>query len=365
MFLMGSLCQILISNVLGEFYTPQPTSLEHAFLLFQTATLLLLAVGIFSFFSSSGRHFFLLFLGGSLIILGHALAMHLAGTAPFGVTTLVIASAAIFEFGFGIIVLRIHFQLLKELFSNALRKRALTKLQLDEATRELKKSKEALEFFLYSASHDLKEPLRMVNSFMMLLKKELDKPQPNPKAVEEFLNFALQGGEQMGKLLESLLVYSRLHSGRAEKEPVNLSEVAQVVTVNLNRMIQESGAEIRWSDLPQVKAVRQQMVLLFQNLVSNAIKYSRKDAPPKITIRSAQNNGKVHIEVEDNGMGIPESFQQRIFNLFERSPAARDIAGTGLGLAICKKILEENEGEISLSSIPGQGTTFRISLPAA
>ncbi len=365
LFLTGSLSQILISNVLGEFFIEGPTTPEHGFLLFQTATLLLLAVGIFSFFSSSGRHFLLLFLGGSLIIVGHAAAMHLAGTAPFSVLTVILASAAIFEFGFGTIVLRIHFQLLKELFSNAQRKRALTKHRLDEATRELKKSKEALELFLYSASHDLKEPLRMVNSFMMLLKKELAKPQPNAKAVEEFLDFALQGGEQMGKLLESLLVFSRLQAGKAEKEPVNLSEVAQVVTVNLNRMIQESGAEICWSDLPQVKAVRQQMVLLFQNLVANAIKYRREDAPPKITIRCAQNNGKVHIEVSDNGRGIPESHQERIFNLFERSPNARDIAGTGLGLAICKKILEENGGAISLRSVPGQGTTFHISLPAA
>jgi PAS domain S-box-containing protein len=239
------------------------------------------------------------------------------------------------------------------------RKQAETTLR--HTADELTRSNKELEQFAYVASHDLQEPLRMVIGFVQLLEQKYGN-QLGAEA-DQFIAYAVDGAKRMQTLINDLLSYSRVGARGVQAPPIDARVAMERALENLRAGIQETGAEIRYGQLPTVRVEGTQLVQLFQNLVGNALKF-RSDAPPKICIEAVQSDGHCQFSVSDNGIGIASEFQDRIFLIFQRLHTRQKYAGTGIGLAICKKIVDRHGGRIWVESQAGQGATFHFTLPA-
>lgn len=248
---------------------------------------------------------------------------------------------------------------------SSLKKTEETLRELNEDLRkqaeELAASNQELERFAYVASHDLQEPLRMVSSFLQLLEKKYNR-QLDAQA-QHYIHFAVDGAERMKQLILDLLAYSRLGTQAQPFESVNLNLILEDVRASLKSLIQENHVTIHVQTLPTVHAIRTQMFQLFQNLISNAVKYRKPDQTPQIHIRSRENTAYWYMEIEDNGIGIDERFYDKIFIVFQRLHNRSEHSGTGIGLAICKKIVERHGGSIGVNSQPGKGSIFYFSIP--
>ncbi len=231
--------------------------------------------------------------------------------------------------------------------------------RLDE---EIRRSNAELQQFAYVASHDLREPLRMVVSYLNLLDRNL-KGQLDERSLE-YLHFAVDGGTRMRVLIDDLLAYSRIDSRERIMERVNMNEVLARSLSELRVSIVEVGAEITSDVLPTVMADDKQMVQLLNNLIGNSLKYRHHDGP-RIHV-SAVRRGREHLfSVKDNGIGIDPKYHERIFQMFQRLHTMDEYPGTGIGLAICKKIVELHGGRIWVESEVGQGTSVLFTLPGA
>jgi PAS domain S-box-containing protein len=226
-------------------------------------------------------------------------------------------------------------------------------------SEELLRSNKELENFAYIASHDLKEPLRMVSSFTELLGKQYENKLD--ERAHEYIFFAKEGARRMYDLLDGLLEYSRIHTKGNEFSGVDLNQVMDSVEKNLSLIIKEKSAIITCQKLPVVFADESQMILLFQNLISNAIKFNNRK--PQIRISCKSEIQHFIFSVTDNGMGIDSQYFDRIFLIFQRLVTRAQYEGTGIGLAICKRIIERHEGRIWIESKPGQGSTFFFTIP--
>lgn len=219
------------------------------------------------------------------------------------------------------------------------------------------RSNKDLQMFAHIVSHDLQEPLRMVSSFMALLQRR-HADLLNDEA-REFIQFAVEGATRMRSLLDGLLEYSRVQSKGHTFEETHLKQPLQDALDNLSVLIRESGATIDVGPLPTVACDRNQMMQLFQNLISNAIKFCRP-GPPKIRIRSRHSAGRWIVDVEDNGIGIDPAQFGRIFQIFQRLNGRDEYPGTGVGLAICNRIMDRHGGRIEVDSTPGEGSRFSL-----
>lgn len=226
---------------------------------------------------------------------------------------------------------------------------------------ELKRSNAELEQFAYIASHDLQEPLRMVSNYTQLL-AEGYRGQLDEKA-DKYIHYAGDGARRMQQLICDLLSYSRIGSQGAPFAPVTVDEVVADVVQVLQTKIDETGATITFSDLPVVIGDAGQLRQLFQNLLTNAIKF-RSDAPPRITITSKSKKGSWIFSVQDNGIGMDMKHAERIFDMFQRLHERGKFEGSGIGLAITRRIVNRHGGEIWLESAPDKGSTFYFTLPA-
>ncbi len=230
--------------------------------------------------------------------------------------------------------------------------------QLRGRAAELQATNSELEKFAYIASHDLQEPLRMVSSFLQLLEKQYkEKLDDNARA---YIQFAVDGAARMKRLILDLLIYSRAGSSSEEFELTDLNEVGAEVHETFLPSLKESGGELVIHSLPTVQAVRSQMMQLFQNLVSNAIKYRQADVPPKVEITCKDTGQGWRISVTDNGIGIEAKYFEKVFVIFQRLHNNSQFTGTGIGLAICKKIVERHGGQIKVESTLGRGSSFII-----
>lgn len=231
--------------------------------------------------------------------------------------------------------------------------------RLKRRAEELANSNVELERFAYVASHDLQEPLRMVTSFLQLLKKRYD--DKLDETAVQYINFAVDGAERMKTLIMDLLDYSRVGSNTEPNEDVDLNLLIEDVRDVFGKTLDEVKATITVSPLPIVKGTRTQLFQLFQNLISNAIKYQSKESP-KIQIRYKEEQDHYLFEVQDNGIGIDPAFHEKIFVIFHRLHSRSEYGGTGIGLAICKKIVERHNGNIWVKSAVGEGSTFFFTL---
>ena len=239
-------------------------------------------------------------------------------------------------------------------------KRKKAEVHLMQKMDELNRSNEELGQFAYIASHDLQEPLRMVASYTQLLarryKGKLDSD------ADEFIAFAVDGASRMQRLIQDLLLYSRVQTKGMELRETSSEEAFERALQNLRGSIQESGAVVTHEALPNVQADEMQLAQLFQNLVGNAIKYQGSGIP-KIHVSAKMNGGnKWMFSVKDNGIGIDAQYFDKIFGMFQRLHKREEFAGTGIGLAICKKIVERHGGNIAVESQPGHGSTFSFAL---
>jgi PAS domain S-box-containing protein len=237
------------------------------------------------------------------------------------------------------------------------RKRAES--QLVHKIEELNRSNAELEQFASLASHDLQEPLRMVASYTQLLAKRY-KGKLDSDA-DEYIGFAVDGATRMQRLIQDLLIYSRVGTGGAGLFNTSSEEALRQAIKNLRGSIQESGALVTHDPLPIVQADQSQLTQLFQNLVGNAIKY-QSPGIPRVHISATRNDKKWMFSVKDNGLGIEPRYFEKIFVMFQRLHKREEFTGTGIGLAICKKIVERHGGRISVESQPGHGSTFHFAL---
>ncbi len=234
--------------------------------------------------------------------------------------------------------------------------------KIAEQNADLMEINQELKQFAYVVSHDLKEPLRMIGSYSSLIQKRYSDALDESSG--EFFGYVNEGVERMTKLLNDLLKYATV--GRREEmewEEVDLNEVLDATEFNLSLNISETAATINKVPLPEIISSRSLVSQLFQNLIGNALKFSKPDVPPVIDIGYELKDNMHMISFRDNGIGIPKESQERIFVIFQRLHKRSEYQGTGLGLSICMKIIRKLKGIIAVESEEGNGAVFTIGLP--
>ncbi|AQQ10372.1 Phytochrome-like protein cph1 [Sedimentisphaera cyanobacteriorum] len=234
------------------------------------------------------------------------------------------------------------------------------RLEIEEKKQELERSNSDLEQFAYIASHDLQEPVRMVTCYLDLLESEMESSN---QEIWKYIKYAKDGSERINSLIKDLLSYSRAGSNEYEFKAWNLSEVAEESKNSLKPRIDELEAKVKIEQLPMVRCDRTQMYRLFTNLLSNALKYHKKDTAPEVFVSSEMKDNYWQINVADNGLGISEEYRNKIFETFKRLNSRSEYEGTGIGLAICKKIVQKHSGNIWVEPNDRGGSTFCFTIP--
>jgi light-regulated signal transduction histidine kinase (bacteriophytochrome) len=235
---------------------------------------------------------------------------------------------------------------------------------LQKLNAKLEESNKELQDFVYVASHDLREPLRKIASFGSLLqdslKGKLDEDQ------QENFQFMIDGSNRMQAMVDDLLTYSRVTTKARPFEAVDLNEaIEDIKNIELAEFLKETEGTINIPEkLKMVKGDSPQLHQLLQNLIGNGLKFRRNGVLPEVTIRTRNGKGNmVHVEIQDNGIGIDEKYFDQIFTMFKRLHSRTRYEGTGIGLAVCKKIVRRHGGEIGVESQPGEGSKFWFTLP--
>jgi PAS domain S-box-containing protein len=228
---------------------------------------------------------------------------------------------------------------------------------------ELTRSNRDLEQFAYIASHDLREPLRMVSSFLGLLSQRY-KSQLDQDA-QRYIHFAVDGATRMQRLIDGLLVYARVGSQKPAFTPVDTGAALRAAWLNLTQAVQQTDAQLESESLPVVSADGRLLQQLFQNLLDNAIKFRAEGKAPHISVSAREENGKAIISIKDDGIGFDIKNKERIFEMFRRLNEVGKYDGAGMGLAIAKRIVDLHHGEIDVDATSDAGCTFRITLPLA
>ncbi len=240
---------------------------------------------------------------------------------------------------------------------------ALERRTADLAARsaELEYSNAELQQFAYVASHDLREPLNVVEGYAKLLDRHY-RDRLGAEA-DEFLGYMIDGVGRMKALIRDILALSRIGSQGEPFAPADLEKVLGEALANLAPRIGELDASISHDLLPTVEVDRRQLARVFQNLLGNAMKYRKRDEPPRIHVGVTEGNGEWTFSVADNGIGIESRHFDKIFLVFQRLHPGSMYEGTGVGLAICKRIVERHGGRIWVESEPDKGSEFFFTLP--
>lgn len=233
---------------------------------------------------------------------------------------------------------------------------------VDAVNADLQRSNKELELFASVASHDLQEPLLTISSYTELLaQKYQGKLDPD---ADKYIQYIVDGTSQMHMLINDLLAYSRVGTRSKSFAPLKLDSVLDQALQSLSHSITKSGLNIQREQLPEVNGDHVQLAQLFQNLISNVIKFRKKDVPPHVRISVALQEEMWIIGVHDNGIGIEPRFFDSIFQIFRRLHTRQEYEGSGMGLAICRKIVEHHGGQIRVEAVVGEGSTFYFTLPA-
>ncbi len=235
--------------------------------------------------------------------------------------------------------------------------------KLDAQTVELRRSNAELEQFAYVTSHDLQEPLRKVASFCQLLEKRYG--DVVDERGRQYIDFAVDGAKRMQVLINDLLTFSRVGRVNDGFGPVSLDHALDKALANLSAAVDESGATIeRPQRLPEIDGDATLLTMLWQNLIGNAIKFTRPESTPEVSISVQRRPDDMWlVSVQDRGIGIAEEFEEKIFVIFQRLHGRDEYTGTGIGLALCKKIVEYHGGQIWLDTTSSDGARFNFTLP--
>lgn len=235
-----------------------------------------------------------------------------------------------------------------------------SKEALEKTVLELKRKNSDLEQFAYVASHDLQEPLRTITSFTQLLQRKY-KNQIEQDGKEE-MTFIINAAFRMKTLINGLLDYARIGKVKQIKS-IDCNVLVDKIRQDLDTIIKEKNASVHVDSLPSIQAYPVEVRQLFQNLITNALKFQKVEENPSIIITGTEMEGKYQFSVKDNGIGISEQYQEQIFMIFKRLHRADQYEGTGIGLAQCKKIVEMHKGEIWVTSTVNEGSTFYFTIP--
>ena len=229
---------------------------------------------------------------------------------------------------------------------------------------ELKRSNNELQQFAYVASHDLQEPLRTVASFTQLLARRYEGKLDSD--ADEFIHYIVDASVRMKQQIEDLLEFSRIMTRGGEFRKFKLKKIIKEDINGLKILIDENNAQITCGPLPEIYGDPRQIARLFQNLITNSIKFRKPDEPPKIHIscQKGQKSNEPIFSVSDNGIGMDPQYKDRIFTIFQRLHTTEEYTGTGIGLAVAKRIVERHGGKIWAESEPGKGTTFYFTISA-
>ena len=230
--------------------------------------------------------------------------------------------------------------------------------QINMQNEKLENSNEDLKQFAYVASHDLKEPLRMINAYTSLLKKRYANLFDDN--AHEFMGYIVDAVNRMDNLLNDLLTYSRVNTRAVEHNWMDSRDILDITTANLRHAIESKNVTINYDaeNLPRLKVNKSHMLQLFQNLISNSIKFKRDDVDPVIDITCEKKDKHYQFTLKDNGIGMAPENQEKVFEVFRRLHSQTEYEGSGIGLATCKKIIEKHHGKIWVESVEGEGSTF-------
>lgn len=235
--------------------------------------------------------------------------------------------------------------------------------QSDEIARkneELLRANEELRQFAYVASHDLKEPLRMIGSYTQVLDRRLENVLDEEN--KSYFRYVTDGVGRMNNLLDALLKYATVGKSDEELESIDVNEIVDIAKLNLKVRIEETGATIITNTLPTIKGYSSQLTQLFQNLIGNALKFGKPGVAPVIHVSAQTSDDQYVFCIKDNGIGIPENSKKRVFEIFQRLHSRKKYQGTGIGLAICQKIVQRLGGKIWVESEEGKGASFYFSV---
>ena len=242
--------------------------------------------------------------------------------------------------------------------------------EIERANQRLQVAIEELKQFAYIASHDLKTPLRVIYSFAQLLKRELKDKENIGEDAFTYMKFISEGADNMTQILDDLLFYSTLNNEDYKKEDIPVFSILESIEYLLANEIKEGQAIIDYPEkLPAIRMSRQEMTQLFQNIISNGIKFRKPDVRPHIDINyrltgDKDDNNQEHLFIiSDNGIGIEEKYHKKVFTLFKKLHSKQEYKGTGIGLSICQKIVQNYNGKIWIESAAGKGTRIFVSLP--
>jgi PAS domain S-box-containing protein len=241
------------------------------------------------------------------------------------------------------------------------RSRDELELRVQERTIELERKNQELQEFAFMASHDLREPLRKVQTFGKIL--EARSADHLDELERDYISRMSGAATRMQELLDALLNYSRIETQRHDLVPVRLEHILEAVMTDLEISVRKIGADVEIGLLPKIQGDPHQWRQLFQNLIANAVKYHRSEVKTVIRIYGEETSTAAQLFVEDNGIGFDEKYLDKIFQPFQRLHGRHEYPGVGIGLAICKKIMERHRGTITARSKPGKGSTFIVTLP--
>lgn len=232
---------------------------------------------------------------------------------------------------------------------------------LKAANLQLRRSNDELERFTFIASHDLKEPLRNITSFVNLIQRKLAKTADQD--LQEYMSFVTRNTKQLYALVEDILKHSRVRQNDGEGvAAVDLNEVLTAIKTGLSHILQERSASINWSEMPVLQGHRSDFYLLLKNLIENGLKYNKSDRP-EIYLKAQLEEDSWCFSCQDNGLGIDPAYHQRIFQMFTRLNNRGQYLGSGIGLATCHKIVQKYRGKLWVDSQEGEGSTFFFNLP--
>lgn len=237
----------------------------------------------------------------------------------------------------------------------------LQNFEIASYIHKLEISNNELKQFAHIASHDLKEPLRTITGFANLLEKGY-KDQLDDQAVE-YIKYITTGAKRLNELVKDILNLSRINTVEQSLASVDLNDVAKEVSTHIQTLVTEKNATIKYGKLPTIHADKTQMFQLFLNLIVNGIKYNNS-GKPSINIKCTRDGTNYRFSFSDNGIGIPDEYREKVFEIFQRLHHRENYSGTGIGLTLCKKIVDRHKGKIWVERNQPQGSTFIVLLPA-
>ncbi len=232
--------------------------------------------------------------------------------------------------------------------------------EIQRYVHRLEVSNNELKQFAHVASHDLREPLRMITSYMGLMRKSLNGNITEQQS--EFIAYAVDGAKRMELLIVDLLRLAKVDAN-SRIEKVKTQNVVEEIRLNLDVLLKEKNASILFSNLPEINADRTQMLQLFQNIIGNGIKYNESERPV-VKVKCITRPAEIEFVITDNGIGIPEAYREKVFQIFQRIETTQKYSGSGIGLTISKKIVDSLDGKIAIESNPAGGSIFRIVFPS-